>query len=99
MLPGFHQFRHRISPNLSVHTLGQSFISVFRNETDNVSDITLQRLANTRHDSLVISCAKENEKDLTRYLTMRAGKKDIQERVLSQIKQTYQNRQQSLQTV
>lgn len=52
-----------------------------------------------RHDSLVISCAKENEKDLTRYLTMRAGKKDIQERVLSQIKQTYQNRQQSLQTV
>ena len=52
-----------------------------------------------RHDSLVISCAKENEKDLTRYLTMRAGKKDIQERVLSQIKQTYQNRQQPLQTV
>ncbi len=50
-----------------------------------------------RHDSLVISCAKENEKDLTRYLTTRAGKKDIQERVLSQIQQTYQNRKQAIQ--
>ena len=59
MVFGFHQFRHRVSPNLSIHTLGPSFINVFRNEIDNVSDITLQRLANTRKDrrcDVISSC-------------------------------------------